>query len=112
MWHVRNFGYHLAFPDGLAARYLARQAQDLNTSRPALATRPNLLHGHPDPRKPEDARYALETKAQFNVSDPPIPPASPKASDNPSVCSGSGRLSVTPPEVVDIDGVDQEIIWQ
>ena len=95
----------------MAARYLARHAQDLNTSRPTPDTRPNLFHNQPNFLESEDARYARETKGQFSVSDPLIPPASTKTSDTPSVCSGSGRPYVTPPEVVDIDEVDQEILW-
>ena len=110
-WSARKIAVLLVSLDELAARYLARHAQDLYTSRPVHPTRQNLSHDHLDFLESDDARYARETMHQFNMTDPPVPPASPKASDTPSVCSSSGHPYVTPPEVVDIDEVDQEILW-
>ena len=72
----------------MAARYLARHTQDLNTARPEHTTRQNLFRDHPDFLETEEARYKRETKYKFNLSDPPIPPTSPKTSGTPSVCSG------------------------
>ena len=108
---IHKFAVPLVSLDALAARYRARHAQEFNTSRSEPATRPNLFRDHHDFRVSEDARYARETKLQYNVSDPPILPTSPKTSDTTSACPRSGRPSVTPPDVVDIDEVDQEILW-
>ena len=108
---AHKFAVPLVYLDDLAARYLARHAQEFNTSRTEPATRPKLFRDHHDFLVSEDARYARETKPQYNVSDPPILPTSPKTSGTASLCSGSGRPSVTPPDVIDIDDVDQEILW-